>query len=73
MAQKKYMDSLLQKSIKLIDVSFFLYKIDYGEMAEWSKATVLKTVEPEMVPWVRIPLSPPNNTLTKKNRVVRFF
>ena len=30
-----------------------------GEMAEWFKAAVLKTVEPERVPGVRIPLSPP--------------
>ena len=28
-------------------------------MAEWLKATVLKTVERESVPWVRIPLPPP--------------
>ena len=27
-------------------------------MAEWSKATVLKTVEGLRPPWVRIPLSP---------------
>ena len=30
-----------------------------GEMAEWSMAVVLKTTEPERVPGVRIPLSPP--------------
>ena len=30
-----------------------------GELAEWSIATVLKTVEHESVPWVRIPHSPP--------------
>lgn len=35
-----------------------------GEMAEWSKATVLKTVRPEMVSGVRIPLSPPLNFST---------
>ena len=29
-------------------------------MAEWFKAAVLKTVEPERAPGVRIPLSPPN-------------
>ena|GEM_PF-6377965 len=29
-------------------------------MAEWSNATVLKTVVPERVPGVRIPLSPPS-------------
>jgi hypothetical protein len=28
-------------------------------MAEWSMAVVLKTTEPETVPGVRIPLSPP--------------
>ena len=31
-----------------------------GEMAEWSMAVVLKTTEPETVPGVRIPLSPPD-------------
>ena len=30
-----------------------------GGMAEWFKAAVLKTVEPERVPGVRIPLPPP--------------
>jgi len=30
-----------------------------GEMAEWTIASVLKTVEPARVPGVRIPLSPP--------------
>ena len=29
-----------------------------GEMAEWSNAAVLKTVEPARTPGVRIPLSP---------------
>jgi hypothetical protein len=29
-----------------------------GEVAEWSKATVLKTVEGETPPRVRIPVSP---------------
>ena len=32
-----------------------------GEMAEWSKATVSKTVRRASVSWVRIPLSPPEN------------
>jgi hypothetical protein len=36
----------------------FVY-LSIGEVAEWSKATVLKTVGPGMVPWVRIPPSPP--------------
>lgn len=31
-----------------------------GGMAEWSKATVLKTVVPSRVPRVRIPLPPPD-------------
>ena len=30
-----------------------------GEVAEWSNAAVLKTVERESVPRVRIPVSPP--------------
>jgi hypothetical protein len=30
-----------------------------GSVAEWSIATVLKTVERESVPWVRIPPLPP--------------
>ena len=34
-----------------------------GEVAEWSIAAVLKTVEPVRVPWVRIPPSPPNSPL----------
>ncbi len=34
--------------------------IPCGEMAEWSMAVVLKTTEPETVPGVRIPLSPPS-------------
>ncbi|EKD54124.1 MAG: hypothetical protein ACD_60C00121G0008 [uncultured bacterium] len=33
---------------------------DLGEMAERSKAAVLKTVEVLWAPGVRIPLSPPN-------------
>jgi hypothetical protein len=36
----------------------FFGTIMRGEMAEWSKAAVLKTVEDESPPWVRIPLSP---------------
>jgi hypothetical protein len=37
-----------------------------GGMAEWFKAAVLKTVELERVPGVRIPLPPPdiNNCAT---------
>src|SRR5262245_24227487 len=33
----------------------------HGEVAEWSIAAVLKTVEPLRVPWVRIPPSPPHS------------
>ena len=32
----------------------------YGEMAEWFKAAVLKTAVGVSLPWVRIPLSPPD-------------
>jgi hypothetical protein len=32
---------------------------EHGEVAEWFKAAVLKTVELERVPGVRIPSSPP--------------
>jgi hypothetical protein len=35
------------------------WKIEYGGMAEWSMAVVLKTTEPATVPGVRIPLPPP--------------
>ena len=31
----------------------------YGGMAEWTKATVLKTVMGATSSWVRIPLPPP--------------
>ena len=37
----------------------------YGEMAEWTIASVLKTVEPSRVPGVRIPLSPPLSLVAK--------
>ena len=30
-----------------------------GEMAEWFKAHAWKVCVPSLVPWVRIPLSPP--------------
>lgn len=33
-----------------------------GELAEWFNAVVLKTTEPETVPGVQIPHSPPHNT-----------
>ena len=32
-----------------------------GEVAEWSKALVLKTRDPLRGPWVRIPPSPQQN------------
>ena len=35
------------------------YEFLSGEMAEWLKARAWKVREPERVPWVRIPLSPP--------------
>ena len=35
-------------------------------MAEWFKAAVLKTVDPERDPGVRIPLSPPKMRNTQK-------
>ena len=31
----------------------------FGRVAEWFKATVLKTVDGETYPWVRIPPLPP--------------
>jgi hypothetical protein len=34
-------------------------QLKYGEMAEWLKATVLKTVVGATLPRVRIPVSPP--------------
>ena len=40
-----------------------------GEMAEWSKATVLKTVESVRAPRVRIPVSPPFFLKKKIGRV----
>ena len=36
-----------------------------GEVAEWSNAAVLKTVEGLPLPWVRIPPSPPSVILRK--------
>ena len=40
-----------------------------GEVSEWSMETVLKTVVPARVPWVRIPPSPPY----KKTCTVQVF
>ena len=42
---------------------------DHGEVSEWLKETVLKTVVPAMVPRVRIPPSPPR----KAAAVLRLF
>jgi hypothetical protein len=39
-----------------------------GEMAEWSIAAVLKTVDPARGPGVRIPLSPPKKTQIQKSK-----
>ena len=36
-----------------------MISFDQGEVTEWLKVTVLKTVVPAMVPRVRIPASPP--------------
>ena len=37
----------------------------FGEMAEWFKAHAWKVCVLSKVPWVRIPLSPPNFYLKK--------
>ena len=44
-----------------------------GEMAEWSNAAVLKTVELARVPGVRIPLSPPLARIPCKGLTLFFF
>ncbi len=44
---------------------------DQGGMAEWLKAAVLKTVEGESSPRVRIPLPPPK--IKQRYRVVLFI
>lgn len=48
----------------------FLYKMVDGEMAEWLKASVLKTEVGETLPWVQIPLSP-HLVQVKKSRASR--
>ena len=35
----------------------------HGEVREWLNRAVSKTVEPLRVPWVRIPPSPPENSI----------
>ena len=43
---------------------FALQERASGEMAEWLKAHAWKACVRETVPWVRIPLSPPANSIT---------
>ena len=50
---------MYQKEIEKINN--FLDIISLGEMAEWFKAHAWKVCVSLLVPWVRIPLSPPNN------------
>ena len=59
-------DVIFYQINNIIFVEIFVYKfinkcnIQFnGEVAEWSKAPVLKTGERASVPWVRIPPSPP--------------
>ena len=40
----------------------FIFVFHNGGMAEWTNATVLKTVISATVSWVRIPLPPPEST-----------
>ncbi len=44
-----------------MDANFLKSLLKFGEVAEWSKAAVLKTAVPARVPWVRIPPSPQKN------------
>lgn len=44
----------------VFSLSTTYYLTNQGEVPEWFKGTVLKTVVPEMVPRVRISPSPPN-------------
>ena len=39
---------------------YYIAILNYGELAEWSNAAVLKTVDPSPGPGVRIPYSPPD-------------
>jgi hypothetical protein len=56
-------------------------KVVFGEVAEWLKAAVLKTVERLRVPGVRIPPSPPlvsvailsNKNSVFGNQPMRFY
>src|SRR3989339_862380 len=53
-------DTVRQTRVSEIDTSSNYLN---GEMAEWFKAAVLKTVVDESPPWVRIPLSPPKKKI----------
>jgi hypothetical protein len=53
------LEKKIQKKNKLILQNRKCLYFCSGEMAEWSIAAVLKTVEPVTVPGVRIPPSPP--------------
>ena len=53
---------MIQDEIKLYNL-----KITIGEMAEWFKAHAWKVCVSQKVPWVRIPLSPPNYKFKKLN------
>jgi hypothetical protein len=46
--------------IEFVGLSRTLMVGSTGEVAEWFKAAVLKTVEVERLPGVRIPSSPPD-------------
>ena len=50
----------------------FQKKFIKGEMAEWFKAHAWKVCVPSKVPWVRIPLSPPDSFLVTKNDLFLF-
>ena len=51
----KLVSCLLMKAV-------FIFVFHNGGMAEWTNATVLKTVISATVSWVRIPLPPPEST-----------
>ena len=52
------------------DLAIVLPRLRHGSgaVAEWSKAAVLKTAGPVMVPWVRIPPAPPLAHCKPENR-----
>jgi hypothetical protein len=45
-------------------------KLPHGELAEWSNATVLKTVRPSRVSRVRIPHSPPSHNFYTMKKLI---